>query len=58
MMHEEFHLTDKKRAPIIRYRSEKQRPIEGFETPFEIALDKNNRWVRYQKMSGSGLAMQ
>ncbi len=31
---------------MIRYRSEKQLPLEGFETPFETALNKNNRWVK------------
>jgi len=31
---------------MIRYRSEKQLPLEGFETPFETALDKYNRWVK------------
>ncbi len=46
MVHEKRHLADKKRAPMIRYRSEKQLPLEGFETPFETALDKNNRWVK------------
>ena len=45
-MHAKRPLTDKKRAPMIRYRSEKQLPLEGFETPFETALDKNNRWVK------------
>ncbi len=45
-MHEKRHLPNKKRAPMIRYRSEKQLPLEGFETPFETALDKNNRWVK------------
>lgn len=46
MVHEKRHLTDRKRAPMIRYQSEKQLPLEGFDTPFETALDKNNRWVR------------
>lgn len=31
---------------MIRYRSEKRLPLEGFETPFETALDKINRWVK------------
>ena len=31
---------------MIRYRSEKQRTLEGFETPFQTALDPNNRWVK------------
>lgn len=46
MVHEKRPLPNKKRAPMIRYRSEKQLPLEGFETPFETALDKNNRWVK------------
>jgi len=45
-VHKKPHLTDEKHAPMIRYRSEKQLPLEGFETPFETALDKNNRWVK------------
>ena len=31
---------------MIRYTSEKQIPLSGFETPFETTLDENNRWVR------------
>ena len=31
---------------MIRYRSEKQLRLEEFETPFDTALDKNNRWVK------------
>lgn len=31
---------------MIRIRSQKQMPLEGFETPFERAMDKNNRWVK------------
>ncbi len=45
-MHEKRPFIDKKRAPVIRYRSEKQLLLAGFETPFETALDKNNRWVK------------
>jgi hypothetical protein len=30
---------------MIRFRSEKQITIEEFKTPFEIKLQKNNRWV-------------
>ena len=31
---------------MIRYRSEKQRTLDGFETPFQTALDPNNRWLK------------
>lgn len=31
---------------MIRYTSEKQLPLSGFETPFETTLDNNNRWVQ------------
>jgi len=31
---------------MIRYISEKQLPLSGFETPFEVSLDENNRWVK------------
>lgn len=31
---------------MIRYTSEKQLPLSGFETPFEVSLDKHNRWVK------------
>lgn len=31
---------------MIRYHSEKQRTLDGFETPFQTALDPNNRWVK------------
>lgn len=31
---------------MIRYCSEKQRTLDGFETPFQTALDPNNRWVK------------
>lgn len=30
---------------MIRYTSENQLPLSGFETPFETTLDSNNRWV-------------
>jgi hypothetical protein len=33
-------------ALMIRYKSQKQMTLDGFETPFQIALDKNNRWVK------------
>lgn len=31
---------------MIRYTSEKQLPLSGFETRFESTLDNTNRWVR------------
>jgi len=31
---------------MIRYTSENQLPLSGFETPFETTLDNNNRWVK------------
>ncbi len=31
---------------MIRYVSEKQTTLPGFETPFEVALDLDNRWVK------------
>jgi IS5 family transposase len=31
---------------MIRIHSQKQMTLEGFETPFERAMDKNNRWVK------------
>lgn len=34
---------------MIRYKSDKQLSIEEFRTPFEIKLDKENRWVILSK---------
>ena len=31
---------------MIRYTSDKQLPLSGFKTPFEVSLDENNRWVK------------
>ncbi len=31
---------------MIRYRSQKQRTLDGFEMPFQGALDPGNRWVK------------
>ena len=31
---------------MITYKSQKQLTLKGFETPFEIKLDANNRWVK------------
>ena len=30
---------------MIRYTSEKQTTLPGFETPFDVELDLNNRWA-------------
>jgi len=35
---------------MIRYKSSKQLSIEEFRTPFEIRLDKNNRWVKLSRI--------
>lgn len=35
---------------MIRYKSEKQPTLEGFETVFERALDSENRWVKLSQM--------
>lgn len=34
---------------MIRYESQKQLVLEGFETPFELNLDPSNRWVVYSR---------
>lgn len=39
----------KKHAPSIKYVSERQLEIPGFETPFSEHLDPNNRWVKLAK---------
>ena len=31
---------------MIRYRSQKQLTLDGFETPFQTDLDSDNRWVK------------
>jgi len=31
---------------MIRYKCQKQMTLDGFVTPFQTALDKNNRWVK------------
>jgi IS5 family transposase len=31
---------------MIRYTSQNQMSIEEFKTPFQVRLDKNNRWVK------------
>jgi len=35
---------------MIRYQSSKQLSIEEFKTPFEIKLDKNNRWIKLSQI--------
>ncbi len=40
ILHSEFH------AVMIRYTSQNQLTIEEFKTPFEIRLNKENRWVK------------
>jgi hypothetical protein len=35
---------------MIRYKSTKQLTIEEFKTPFEIKLDKENRWAKLAEM--------
>jgi len=31
---------------MIRYKSTRQMSIEEFKTPFQVKLDKENRWVK------------
>ncbi len=45
-MHENWPSPTENRAPMIRYRSQKQLTLDGFETPFQTELDPNNRWVK------------
>jgi len=45
-VHEKQAFLDKKRAPMIRYRSQKQLSLAEFDWPFQTALDDNNRWVK------------
>ena len=35
---------------MIRYTSQNQQFLPGFETPFEQSLDPNNRWVRLSQV--------
>jgi hypothetical protein len=35
---------------MIRYRSEKQLSLAGFEGVFKTALDKDNRWIRLSRV--------
>jgi IS5 family transposase len=45
-VHENWLLLTENRAPMIRYRSQKQLTLDGFETPFQTELDPDNRWVK------------
>ncbi len=46
MVHEKQDIPTKRRAPMIRYQSQKQLPLAEFDWPFQTALDENNRWVK------------
>jgi len=46
IVHENWLSLTENRAPMIRYRSEKQLMLDGFETPFQTELDPDNRWVK------------
>jgi len=39
-------LWSENRADMIRYKSTRQMSIEEFKTPFQVKLDKENRWVK------------
>ncbi len=45
-MHENTASYHKKRAPMIRYRSQKQLSLTEFDWPFQVSLDEQNRWVK------------
>ena len=45
-MHDILAFHYKRRAPMIRYRSQKQLVLADFEWPFQVALDEQNRWVK------------
>ena len=42
------------RAGIIRYKSTRQMSIEEFKTPFQVKLDKENRWVKLGQKRKAG----
>ena len=44
-MHEKQASHHKKRAPMIRYRSQKQLSPASFDWPFQVALAERTRWV-------------
>ena len=35
---------------MIRYTSQNQLPLSGFEHPFDKTLDESNRWVKLAKI--------
>ena len=45
-MHAKQALPLKNRAPMIRYKSQKQLSLAEFDWPFQTALDDHNRWVK------------
>jgi len=45
-MHVFCNFCSEKHADMIRYTSTRQMSIEEFKTPFEIKLDKENRWIK------------
>ena len=45
-----MYITPHNHALMIRYNSAKQLKIESFETPFELKLPQNNRWVRLSQL--------
>lgn len=46
MVHEKQAKPTKKRAPMIRTRSQQQLSLPEFDWPFQVALDQTNRWVK------------
>ena len=45
-MHGKRRQAPEKRAPMIRYQSQKQLSLTEFEWPFQVAFDETNRWVK------------
>jgi len=39
---------------MIRYRSEKQPSLEGFDAFFQTELDRENRWVKLSRVYSLG----
>ncbi len=50
IVHVKQAITPKKRAPMIRYTSQKQLTLAGFSTPFETALNSENRWIKLSQV--------
>lgn len=46
MVHGKRTIVERNRAPMIRYRSQKQLNLAEFDWPFQVVLDENNRWVK------------